>query len=145
MLGVIETDEALRIAKDRGLDLIEVSPNARPPVCRIQDHGQLKYQQAKEEQKQKKRQKKIDVKGVRISMRISENDLKMKINQTQKFLDGGHKVRVELKMRGRERAHQDMARQLMRTFRGRLEGEILLEQPPKRERLGLGMVIAKKE
>lgn len=143
-LGEMETSEALALAKSKELDLVEVAPNARPPVCKILDYGQLKYQQAKEEQRQKKRQKKVEVKGVRISMRISENDLAFKANQAQKFLDEGNKVRVELMMRGREKAHTVLGKKVILKFKDRLEGNIIMEQEPKRERLGLAIVVVKK-
>lgn len=140
----METSEALKLAKSRDLDLVEVAPNARPPVCKILDYGQMKYQRAKEEQKQRKKQKKVEVKGVRISMRISENDLNFKVKQAQKFLDKGNKVRVELRMRGREKAHMDLGRDLLLKFAEKLEGNIHIEQKPKRERLGLAIIVAKK-
>lgn len=140
----METAEALKLAKSRDLDLVEVAPNARPPVCKILDYGQMKYQKAKEEQKQRKKQKKVEVKGVRISMRISENDLNFKVNQAQKFLDKGNKVRVELRMRGREKAHMNLGRDLLLKFAEKLEGNIHIEQKPKRERLGLAIIVAKK-
>jgi translation initiation factor IF-3 len=143
-LGEMETSEALKLAKSKELDLVEVAPNARPPVCKILDYGQLKYQKAKEEQKQRKKQKKVEVKGVRISIRISENDLNFKVNQAQKFLDKGNKVRVEIIMRGREKAHMNLGRDMLMKFADKLEGNIIMEQKPKRERLGLAIVLAKK-
>jgi len=144
MLGEMGNSEALALAKEKGLDLVEVSPNARPPICKILDYGQFKYQKAKEEQKQRKRQKKVDVKGIRISMRISGNDLDMKIKQAQKFLDKGHKVRIELVMRGREKAHGSLGYDLINKFAKSLGDDVKIEQRPKRERLGLGMVVCKK-
>lgn len=145
MLGEMETEKALTLAKEKGLDLVEVAPNARPPVCKILDYGQLQYQKAKEEQKQRKKQRKIAVKGVRISMRISDNDLNFKVKQTQKFLEKGNKVRIELVMRGREKAHMDLGRDLINKFISLLEGNIVVEQEPKRERLGLAAIVGLKQ
>lgn len=144
MLGEMETYKALGLAKERGFDLVEVSPNTRPPICKFQDFGQLKYQQAKAEQKQRKKQKKVEIKGVRISMRISENDMQMKANQALKFLKKGHKVKIELVMRGREKAHGRLAYELIEKFAKSLGDDIIVEQRPKREGRGLGMIVTRK-
>lgn len=144
MIGVVETNQALEEAKKRGLDLVEISPKAKPPVCKILDFGQYKYQKQKEARQHKKKQKTFEVKGVRISMRIGENDLDYKSKQAQKFLDYGHKVRIELVMKGREKAQYDFGKEMLEKFVERLEGNIVIEQRPKRERRGMALVVGKK-
>ncbi|MBU1177644.1 translation initiation factor IF-3 [Patescibacteria group bacterium] len=141
-LGVLPTNQALAKAEEAGLDLVEISPNAKPPVCKIMDHGKFKYQKEKKEQKQKKKQKKVEVKGVRISLRISKNDLEFKAKQADKFFKEGNKVRVELIMRGRENAHRDLAKEKLKEFIKIMEYKSIVEQEPKKERLGLAMIIA---
>lgn len=143
-LGVITPDEGRRLAKERGLDLVEVAPNAKPPVCKIMDYGKYKYQQMKEDRKQRKRAKKVEVKGVRISLRISQNDLEFKAKQADKFLQEGNKVRVELILRGRENAHRDLAKDIFKKFMETMEEDVIIEQQPKRQRLGLAIVIHRK-
>ena len=106
------------------------------------DHGKFKYQKEKKEQKQKKKQKKVEVKGVRISLRISKNDLEFKAKQADKFFKEGNKVRVELIMRGRENAHRDLAKEKLKEFIKIMEYKSIVEQEPKKERLGLAMIIA---
>lgn len=141
-LGVLPTNQALAKAEDDGLDLVEISPNAKPPVCKIMDYGKYKYQKEKKEQKQKKKQKKVEVKGVRISLRISKNDLEFKAKQADKFLGEGNKVRIELIMRGRENAHRDLAKVKLKEFIEIMEHKVIVEQEPKKERLGLAMIVA---
>lgn len=144
MLGVVEVEQALAEAKKRDLDLVEISPKARPPVCKILDYGQYKYQKQKEARQNKRKQKTFEVKGVRISMRTGENDLSYKSKQAQNFLDEGHKVRIELVMKGREKALFDYGKDMLNKFVEKLEGNIILEQKPKRERRGMAVVVAKK-
>ena len=107
----METHKAIAMARDKGLDLVEIAPNVRPPVCKIMDHGKYKYEKMKKDRKQKAKAKKVEVKGVRISPRISKNDLEFKAGQADKFIKEGNKVRVELLLRGREHIHKDMAKE----------------------------------
>lgn len=100
------TADALKLARDRGLELVEVAPNAKPPVARVMDYGAYRYRQQKQAAQQKKHAKKIEIKGVRIGMRISEHDFAHKVDQTKRFLGEGHKIKLELVMRGREQAFQ---------------------------------------
>lgn len=115
-LGIMKTVEALALAQDRGYDMVEVSPQARPPVVKFIDFDKYRYHQKKMEQQQKKKQKKSDIKGIRLSMRISEHDLGIKANRTLEFLDEGHKVKVDLLMRGREKAHPEFAVEVVKKF-----------------------------
>ena len=108
-MGVMTLTEALKTARERGMDLVEVSPQAQPPVCKITDFGAMKFRQQKLERKQKARQKKVDVKGIRISLNIGEHDRDIKAKRSAEFLEEGHKVKIEIILRGRERQFKDLA------------------------------------
>ncbi len=118
-LGVMTIEKALELVQSRELDLVEVSPKAEPPVCKILDYGQFKYQKEKEARKQKAAAKEIELKVIRLSVRIGEHDLEVRQKQAAKFLDRGDKVKIELPMRGREKAHKDVAEGVLKLF---LEG-----------------------
>lgn len=120
MLGVMSTDKALEIARERGFDLVEVSPKAKPPVCKLLDYGQFKYRKQKELRKQKAQSEKVEIKGVRLSLNIGEHDLKVRLGQAEKFLKKGNKAKIELVLRGREKAHKDRAREVIKDFIDRL-------------------------
>lgn len=110
------TEDAIAEARSKNLDLVEVSPLAEPPVCKIMDYGQYLYSQKKKEKKQKKAQKQVEVKGVRMSMRTSDHDLETKAKQAIKFLSKKNMVKVQLIMKGRESAHEDIGREKMNQF-----------------------------
>ena len=114
--GVVDTKVALADARARGLDLIEVSPKAQPPVARILDYSKLKYEERKESRKQKTKQKKVETKGIRLSVRISTHDRDVRLKQAGKFLLAGDKVKLEMLLRGRERQHRDVAKQVIDAF-----------------------------
>lgn len=116
MLGVMSTAEAIALAHQKELDLVEVSPLAKPPVCKILDHGQFRYQKEKEARKQKAQSKEVEMKTIRLSVRIGAHDMEVRQNQAGKFLDRGDKVKIELPMRGREKAHRDVAEDVINTF-----------------------------
>jgi translation initiation factor IF-3 len=136
-LGILPPFEALRIARERGLDLVEVSPNAVPPVCRIQDYGRFLYEKEKSERAAKKKQKVIIVKEVKFSVTVDEHDYQTKKNQAVKFLQGGDKVKASLRFRGRQMAHRDLGYKIINRliqdigdlavveFMPRMEGTIL--------------------
>ena len=112
-LGVVTTEVALNKARDVGLDLIEVAPNAKPPVCKILDHGKLKYEEKKRQQLSKKKQHVIKVKEIRLRPQIDEHDLMTKLNQGRKFLTDGAKLKVTLMFRGREMSRVDLGKVVM--------------------------------
>jgi len=141
-LGVVNTHEALRIAQERGLDLVEVSPVANPPVCKIADYGSFKYRQEKAERKSKAKQKKIEVKGIRLSIKIGQHDFVHRVNQAKKFLEEGNKVKIEMLLRGRELQHIDLARKKIDDFINQL-GETNIEQPLTRLGNRFSMIIGK--
>lgn len=143
-LGEMETTKARETAQERGLDLVEVSPNAQPPVCRFLDYGKFQYQQAKQEQAAKSKQRKVDTKGVRIGLRTDDHDRLFKIEQIKKFLTKGHKVKVEIVLRGREKAYKDQAKQILRQFVETIDIPFKIEEDVKSFPGGFNMIIAPK-
>lgn len=132
-LGIVAIEEALRLATERETDLVEVSPIANPPVCRLLDYGKYLYRLKKQEQKQKKGAKKTEVKGVRLSFRISENDLAIKARQSKEFIQDRNMVKVSMVLRGREFAHIDLAFAKMKIFSDQLSEFADIDQYPKRQ------------
>ncbi len=121
MQGVVPTEQALRMAQDAGLDLVEIAPNVRPPVCRILDYGKWKYEQQKKNDKQRAQQRHSTLKEVKIrTTKIDPHDLGIKINNARRFLEDGHKVQIGLQYRGREMAHQDIGRDIMDSIKREL-------------------------
>ncbi len=120
-IGVLSLEEALKRAEELESDLVEIEPKAEPPVCRIMDYGRLKYNLEKELRKQKARQKKTEIKGLRLSLRIGQHDLDVRIAQAKKFLEQNDKVKLEMVLRGRERQHMPLAKEIIEKFIKRLE------------------------
>lgn len=140
-VGVISREEALRMAKDRGFDLAEVSPNSDPPVCKLLDFGKYLYHQKKVEQKHRKMQKKAEIKGVRLSLRTDSHDLETKAQQAKKFLGEGSSLKVVLIFKGREASHSDLAREKMEKFYEFLQEIAKMEQAPKRQGNTMMMIL----
>ncbi len=115
-LGIMKTADALAMAVDRGLDLVEVSPQAKPPVATLVNYDKLRYHQKKLEQQQKKKVKRVELKNIRLSIRISEHDMQTKARKAIEFLAEGHKVKIDLMMRGREQAFADLGYQSIKKF-----------------------------
>lgn len=115
-VGVLSTEAARRMAEEQGLDLVEINPASTPPVAKITDYGQFKYQKDKEERVQKKKQKETEVKGIRLSLRIGEHDKQMRLEQAKDFFEDGNKVKVEIILRGREKAFVPNAIAVMNKF-----------------------------
>lgn len=114
MMGVVSTREALRTAEEAGLDLVEISPNADPPVCKILDYGKYKYEQQKKAAEARKKQKTVDVKEIQIRPMIEDHDYQVKLRAAKRFLEEGDKVKVTLKFRGREMAHTKLGLDLVK-------------------------------
>ncbi len=112
-MGIVSTNEAVDRARDHSLDLVELAPMAKPPVCKIMDYGKYRYKQQMKERASKKKQHVVKLKEVRFRPRIEEHDLKMKINQAKKFLEKGNKVKINIMFRGRELAHREIGNELM--------------------------------
>lgn len=134
-------EEALQLAVERGLDLVEVAPKAVPPVCKILDYGKYLYRQNKIEQKHKKMQKQSEMKGMRLSLRIDQHDLETKIRQARGFLEDRNSVKVQLMFRGREAAHVSLAREKLDFFSKSLQDVGQLEDPPKKQGNQMIMII----
>lgn len=130
------------MAQEAGLDLVEVSPNAEPPVCRIMDYGKYKFETNKKQQAAKKKQKQIQVKEIKFRPRTEEGDYKTKVRKLREFLEGGDKVKVTLRYRGREFAHQELGLNLLKRVAGDLEELGIVEQMPKMEGRQMVMIIS---
>lgn len=133
-LGTLNTKEAIEIAASKGLDLVEVSPKIEPPICKIMDYGSFKYQKEKQERKAKAKQKSTELKTVKLSTRIGDHDMQLRVDRTVKFLGEGNKVRIELQLRGREHQHVDLAKETIKKMidrsKEKMEGkELKFEQP----------------
>ena len=122
-VGQMSKSEALKLAQEKELDLIEISPNANPPVARILDYGKYAYEQQKKDKKTRSTQKTQELKQVRIKFKTSDHDLQTKVRQVEKFLEKGNKVRVEIFLRGRERAFKDLAKEKLESFVEKIGGE----------------------
>ena len=144
-LGTLPTEEAIQVAQKSELDLVEVSPKANPPVCKILDWGQFKYQKEKEVRKQRATSKEVDTKGIRLSPRIGQHDLQVRFDRAVKFLERGDKVKIEIVMRGREKAHADVAREVVTNFIEKLREkyDIRIESPISKQGGRLITVIAR--
>ena len=139
MLGVMPIDKAMDLANERKLDLVNISPNAKPAVCKILDYGKYRYEQARKAKEAKKKQKTIETKEIRLSPNIDTNDLNTKVNQAKKFLQKGAKVKVSLRFRGREMAHKDVGREILNAFFEELKDVASVDKPAKME--GRSMVM----
>ncbi len=142
MVGVVSTTEALRRAEDLGLDLVEVSPSADPPVCKILDYGKFKYEAQKKANAARKKQRVIEVKEIKMRPNIDDNDYNIKMRKIHQFLEEGDKVKVTLRFRGRELAHQDLAMSLLERLRDEVGELAKVEQFPRMEGRQMVMVMA---
>ena len=141
-LGIVSLEAALQRAADAGMDLVEVSPNASPPVCKIIDYGKLKYQEQKKKNEARKKQKTIEVKEIKLRPNIDTHDYDVNMRSARRFIDDGDKVKVTLRFRGREMAHQDLGAQVLERVRGELDEIAKVEQMPKMEGRQMVMVMS---
>ena len=141
-LGVVDTDSALAMAEEEGLDLVEVSPNVSPPVCKILDYGKLKYQEQKKASEARKRQKTVDVKEIKMRPNIDKHDYDVKMRSVTKFIGEGDKVKVTMRFRGREMAHQELGMQVLTRVREEVDEIAKVEASPKLEGRQMMMVLA---
>jgi translation initiation factor IF-3 len=144
MQGVMSARDALLRAYAVGLDLLEISPNADPPVCKILDFGKFKYEQQKKKNEAKKKQRVIEIKEVKVRPNIDENDYQVKLRSMKSFIDEGDKVKVTLRFRGREMAHQDIGVKVLERIRADLEAATKVEQMPRMEMRQMVMVLSPK-
>ncbi len=142
MVGVVGIGEAMGAAQAAGLDLVEVSPNAEPPVCKVLDYGRFKYEAQKKKNEARKKQKTIDVKEIKMRPGIEQHDYDTKMRAVRRFLDEGDKVKVTLRFRGRELAHQDVGRAVLQRVQTELGEAVKVEQFPKMEGRQMVMVMS---
>ncbi|WP_372494150.1 translation initiation factor IF-3 [Fuchsiella alkaliacetigena] len=140
-IGIMPLKKGLSLARDKGLDLVEVAPNAEPPVCRILDYGKYKYEQAKKAQEAKKNQNVMNVKEVQMSVKIEEHDFNVKVDMAKRFLNNKDKVKVKIKFRGREITHKDLGYDLMEDFYAELEDLAKIESKPNVEGRDMIMIL----
>ena len=145
MLGVVKLDKALEMAEKVGLDLVEVSPNAKPPVCKILDYGKYKFEAQKKAAKARKKQKIIDIKEVKFRPNIDTNDFNIKIKNVIKFLIAGDKVKITLRYRGREMAHRELGIKILNNIKEETKQQAKVELEPKLEGRQAIMILAPEE
>jgi len=144
-LGVMSIRDALNAAMERELDLVEVAPNARPPVCRIMDYGKYRYEQTKQKREAKKKQKVVTVKEVRMTPKIEEHDFQVKTRNAERFLKDGHKVKVSVRFRGREVVHSDLARGMLLDMAEQIGQVASIERQPLVEGRQMIMMLAPRQ
>jgi translation initiation factor IF-3 len=135
---------ALQIAYDSDLDLVKISPNAQPPVCKIMNYGKYKFEQMKKQKEARKNQKVVELKEIWLSMTIDIGDLNVKAKQAQKFLAAGNKIKVSIRMRGRQNAHSDLGVEVMNKFYSLVENDAVIEKKPLLEGRNILMILAPK-
>lgn len=143
-LGIVSSNEAHRLAKEANLDLVKIAPSAKPPVCKIIDYGKFKYEQTRRDKEAKKKQKVTEVKEIRFSPNIDDNDLNTKASMARKFLAKGDKVKVTLRFRGREMAHTSKSRVILDNFYAKLEDIADIEKPARLEGRNMSMFLSEK-
>ncbi|WP_430624089.1 translation initiation factor IF-3 [Polycladospora coralii] len=144
-LGIKPLREALQLAQDENLDLVNVAPQAKPPVCRIMDYGKYRYEQSKREKEARKKQKVIQIKEVRLSPSIEENDIKTKLNNVRKFLGQGDKVKLTIRFRGREITHQSIGRKILERMAAEVKEVSEIERHAKLEGRQMIMILSPKQ
>ena len=144
MIGVMSARDALMRAYDVGLDLLEISPNAVPPVCKITDYGKFKYEQQKKANEARKKQKVVEIKEIKVRPNIDDHDYEVKMRAARSFIEEGDKVKVTLRFRGREMAHQDLGAKVLERIRTELGDTVKVESMPRLENRQMIMVLAPK-
>ena len=144
IVGVVPIEDAIQQAEESGLDLVEVSPNAEPPVCKILDYGKYKYEAQKKKSEARKKQKTIDIKEIKMRPGIEEHDYQVKMRAMRRFIDEGDKVKVTLRFRGREMAHTELGAKVLERVRDDMAEESKVEAFPRMEGRQMTMVIAPK-
>lgn len=143
-IGIMPFREALRLAQEKDLDLVNIAPNAKPPVCRIMDYGKYRYEQQKKEKESRKNQKVVEVKEIRLSPTIEEHDFQTKLRNTVKFLQNGNKVKLTIRFRGRAITHAEIGQQVMERLSKEVENLSVVERKPKIEGRSMVMILAPK-
>ena len=141
-LGIMSAAQAQRIADEQGLDLVKISPQATPPVCKLMDYGKFRFEQCKREKEARKNQKTVELKEIWLSMTIDVGDLNVKARQAQKFLAGGNKVKVSIRMRGRQNARSNLGVDVMNRFYALVGNDAVMEKRPMFEGRNILMILA---
>ncbi len=143
-LGIMQLEEALRLAREKNLDLVNVAPQAKPPVCRIMDFGKYKYEQSKRDKEARKKQRSITIKEIKIRPNIEEHDFQVKVRNGLRFIQAGDKVKVSVIFRGREITHPELGKKLCLQMAEELKDVTVVERPPKIEGRNMIMILAPK-
>jgi translation initiation factor IF-3 len=143
-LGIVPTLDAVRMAQDKGMDLVEIAPQASPPVCRILDYGKFKFEQEKKNRESKKKQKLVKMKEIRMQPKIEDHDLQFKTKHVREFLDEGNKVKVTVRFRGRELAHTELGKVVLDQVLVLLEDSYVLDRPAIMEGRFMSMIVSPK-
>ncbi|MDN5781751.1 MAG: translation initiation factor IF-3 [Luteimonas sp.] len=145
MVGVLSRDEALQLAQESGLDLVEIQPNADPPVCKIMDFGKFRFEQQKKANEAKKKTKQVEIKEMKFRPVTDEGDYQIKLRNMRRFLEEGDKIKVNIRFRGREMSHQELGREMATRIETELGDEIVIESRPRLEGRQMVMMIAPKK
>lgn len=143
-LGIMSASEAMKLAREAELDLVKIAPTAKPPVCKIIDYGKYRYELARREKEARKKQKTIEIKEVRLSPNIDDNDLNTKVNAARKFIQKGDKVKVTLRFRGREMAHVQSSKRILDVFAEKMADIAVVDKAPKMEGRSMTMFLTEK-
>ena len=143
-LGILTSQQALALAEEKDLDLVMISPQAKPPVCKIMDYGKYRFEQARREKEKRKNQKVVDIKEVRLSLNIDTHDFNTKLNHALRFLEKGDKVKVSIRFRGREMGHPELGTEIMKRFADACSEVAVVEKQPKLEGRSMLMFLAPK-
>lgn len=141
-LGILQRNEAIALAKEGGMDLVEVASTSEPPVCRIMDYGKFRFEQQKKEKEARKNQRIVDIKEIRLSLNIDTNDFNTKVNHAKRFLNEGDKVKASIRFRGREMAHTNLGYEVMKRFAQVMSEFATIEKQPKLEGRSMQMYLA---
>ncbi len=141
-LGIVPASEALRLAEEQNLDLVKIAAQANPPVCKIMDYGKYRFETLKKQKEARKNQKVVELKEIWLSMTIDVGDLNVKARQAQKFLAGGNKVKVSIRMRGRQNAHSNLGVDVMNRFYALVGSDVVMEKKPMFEGRNILMILA---
>lgn len=144
-LGIMSAKEALRIAEDNDLDLVKIAPQAKPPVCKIMDYSKYRYEQAKREKENRKNQKQVETKEIRLSVTIDVGDFNTKVNHAKKFLASGHKLKVSIRLKGRMMTHSELGVENMKRFAEAVAEEANVDKAPKLEGRQILMFLSPKQ
>jgi len=145
MVGVLSRDEALQLAQESGLDLVEIQPNADPPVCKIMDFGKFRFEQQKKANEAKKKTKQVEIKEMKFRPVTDEGDYQIKLRNMRRFLEEGDKIKVNIRFRGREMSHQELGREMAARIEADLGEDIVIESRPRLEGRQMVMMIAPKK